>query len=217
MNSRHTMKGIAAAAIVCLAAIPVGAQAKKGKNAPAAPPPVLDSLALEPTVRHSWTSDDMRYHVGDIVTIVIDENTTASANLTDNHSESKKKGLGLDIEPPPPALATTATLNFNNNGDSQKSGAVLRQNGFSAQMSARVVAISPGGLLKISGHKLVNVDKSQQDVTLSGWIRSEDISVANNAVSSSHLADAEINYVQKGSLGTPRVGYLSKILGALWP
>jgi flagellar L-ring protein precursor FlgH len=204
-----------ALALAVLASASAEAQAK-GKTPPAAPP-VLDSLALEPVVRHSWTSDDSRYHVGDIVTILIDENTTASANLTDNNSESKKKGLGLDVEPPPPALATTATLNFNNGGDSQKSGAVLRQNGFKAQLSARVVAISPTGLLKISGHKLVNVDRSQQDVTLSGWIRSEDIAVGTNAVSSSHLADAEINYVQKGSLGTPKAGFLSKVLGALWP
>jgi flagellar L-ring protein precursor FlgH len=215
MSMRHLMKGIAAIALAAVAAIPAAAQAK-GKVAPAAPP-VLDSLALQPEVRHSWTSDDMRRRVGDIVTIVIDENTTASANLTDNNTETKKKGLGLDVEPPPPALATTATLNFSNNGDSQKSGKVLRQNGFTAQMSARVVAVSPTGLLKISGHKLVNVDKSQQDVTLSGWVRSEDISIATNAVSSSRIADAEINYVQKGSLGTPRVGFLSKVLGALWP
>ncbi len=215
MIMRSIMKGLAAVSLVCLGAIPAGAQAK-GKNVPAAPI-VLDSLALQPEGRHSWTSDDTRHRIGDIVTILINENTTASASLTDNNSEAKTKGLGLDVEPPPPALATTATLNFNNNGDSQKSGTVSRQNGFSAQMSARVVAISPTGLLKISGHKLVNVDKSQQDVTLSGWVRSEDIAMGSNTVSSSQIADAEINYVQKGSLGTPRVGFLSKILGALWP
>ena len=211
------LTGFALAALGCLAATRAGAQAKKGKNTPSVAPPVLDSLALEPAVRHSWTSDDMRYHVGDIVTILIDENTTASANLTDGHTETKKKGLGVDVEPPAPALPTTATLSFNNNGDSQKRGTVLRQNGFSAQLGARIVAISPSGLLRISAHKLVNVDKSQQDVTLSGWIRSEDISAGGNAVSSSRIADAEINYVQKGSLGTPRVGFLSKVLGALWP
>jgi flagellar L-ring protein precursor FlgH len=198
-----------------IAAQSAGAQAK-GKNV--APVPVVaDSFALQPPIRQSWTSDNMRYRIGDIVTILIDENTTASANLTDNNTDNRKKGLGLDVEPPPPALATTATLNFSNNGDSEKSGTVSRQNGFSAQVSARVVAISPNGLLRIAGHKLVNVDKSQQDVTLSGWIRSEDIAAGTNTISSARLADAEINYVQKGSLGTPRGGFLSKVLGALWP
>ncbi len=201
--------------LVIAAATPAAAQAKGKKADPL--PVVADSFALQPPVRQSWTSDNMRYRVGDIVTILIDESTTASANLTDNHTDNREKGLGLNIQPPPPALATTATLNFNNNGDSQRSGTVLRQNGFSAQLSARVVAVSPTGLLRIAGHKLVNVDKSQQDVTLSGWIRSEDIVAGTNTVSSARLADAEINYVQKGSLGTPKAGVISKILGALWP
>ena len=215
MNRRALAQAAAAVALLAAAGHSAAAQGKSKKADPV--PVVADSFAIQPPVRQSWTSDNMRYHIGDIVTIVIDENTTASANLTDNNSESKKKGLALDVESPPPAAPTTATINFNNNGDSEKSGTVLRQNGFSAQLSARVVSVSPTGLLRISGHKMVNVDKSQQDVTLSGWIRSEDIAVGTNTVSSSRLADAEINYVQKGSLGTPRVGFLSKILGALWP
>ena len=215
MKRRAIAQAAIAVALLAAACNPAAAQAK-AKPADAAPV-VADSFALQPPIRQSWTSDNMRYRIGDIVTIVIDENTTASANLTDNNSDSRKKGLGLDVEPPAPGAPTTATINFNNNGDSQKSGTVLRQNGFTAQMSARVVSISPNGLLKITGHKLVNVDKSQQDVTLSGWIRSEDIVAGTNTVSSSRLADAEINYVQKGSLGTPRAGFLSKVLGALWP
>lgn len=215
MKRRSVAQAAIAIALLAAACNPAAAQGK-GKKADVVPV-VADSFALQPPIRQSWTSDNMRYRVGDIVTIVIDENTTASANLTDNNSESRKKGLGLDVEPPAPALPTTAAINFNNNGDSRKSGTVLRQNGFTAQMSARVVSVSPTGLLKISGHKLVNVDKSKQDVTLSGWIRSEDIEAGTNSVSSSRLADAEINYVQTGSLGTPRAGFLSKLLGALWP
>ena len=216
MKRRAIVQAAIAVALLAAACSPAAAQAKPKKGDPVVPV-VADSFALQPPIRQSWTSDNMRYRIGDIVTILIDENTTASATLTDNNSENKKKGLGLDVEPPAPGVPTTVAMNFNNNGDSEKSGTIMRQNGFSAQMSARVVSISPNGLLKIAGHKLVNVDKSQQDVTLSGWIRSEDIAAGTNTVSSARLADAEINYVQKGSLGTPRVGFLSKLLGALWP
>jgi len=215
MNTRIAAP-LAVSLVLVFAAANSALAQTKGKNATPVPV-VADSFELQAPIRQSWTSDNMRYRVGDIVTILIDENTTASASLTDNNTETKTKGLGLDVEPPPPALATTATLNFTNNGDSQKSGTIQRQNGFSASLSARVVAVSPNGLLRVAGHKLVNVDKSQQDVTLSGWIRSEDIAAGTNTVPSSRLADAEINYVQKGSLGTPRVGFLSKVLGALWP
>jgi len=81
----------------------------------------------------------------------------------------------------------------------------------------RVIAVSPTGMLQIRGHKLVNIDKNQQDVVVTGWIRPQDISPATNAVLSSHIADAEIDYAQKGAIGTPKSGVLSKILGAIWP
>jgi flagellar L-ring protein precursor FlgH len=203
--------------LMCLV-IPAIAIAQKGVKGP---PPVADSLSLQPAQRQSWTSDKMRFGIGDIVTVLIDERTLASANLTDNNSETRKKGLGLDVEPPStptaPSASTKVTMNFNNDGNSQKSGVASRQNNFKSEMSARVIAVSPTGMLQIRGHKLVNVDKNQQDVVLSGWIRPQDIAASSNTIESARIADAEINYAQKGALGAPRTGILSKVLGAIWP
>ena len=85
-------------------------------------------------------------------------------------------------------------------------------------MSVRVIGVSPQGMLQIRGHKLVNIDKNQQDVVVTGWIRPQDVDVASNAVLSTKIADAQIEYAQKGgSLGTPRSGILSKVLGIIWP
>jgi flagellar L-ring protein precursor FlgH len=182
---------------------------------------VADSLAIQPQVRQSWTSDRMRYGIGDIVTIVIVERTQASANLTDNSFETRQKRLGLDVEPPAsPSGASTnmkATMDFSADGDSRKRGEALRQNDFRSLISARVVAVSPTGMLQLRGHKLVNVDKNRQDVVVTGWVRPEDIAVSSNSVESSRIADAEITYVQQGALGRPRAGMISRILGALWP
>jgi len=193
----------------------------QGKGKPAGPPPVADSLALQPAQRQSWTSDKMRFGIGDIVTVLIDERTLAAANLTDNNSETRKKGMGLDIEPPStptaPSASTKVTMNFNNDGNSQKRGEASRQTTFRSELSARVVAVSPTGMLQIRGHKLVNVDKNEQDVMLSGWIRPQDIAAATNTIESVRIADAQINYAQKGKLGAPRSGILSKVLGAIWP
>ena len=198
----------------------LGAQAK-GKTAPVAAPVVADSFAAQPTGRQSWTSDKMRFGIGDIVTILIDESTNASANLTDNNSETKAKNLEMDFQPPGAAAAatgpTSVSANFNNNGNSQKSGQAMRQNEFKSTLSARVIAVSPTGMLKIRGHKLVNVDKNQQDVTVTGWIRPQDIAVGANTIASSRIADAEVDYGQKGALGKPRSGLLSRVVGAIWP
>jgi flagellar L-ring protein precursor FlgH len=195
------------------------AQARPGSKAAA--PPVADSFALQPPVRQSWTSDKMRFLVGDIVTIIVNEQTSASANLTDNNTETRKKGMGLLIEPPSqpgvPTANTKVNMAFNNDGDSRKSGTALRTNTFSSTITARVVGVSPGGMLQIKAHKMVNVDKNQQDVTLSGWIRPQDIDAGSNTIASDRIADASIDYGQKGALGKPRSGLLSKVLGAIWP
>lgn len=183
--------------------------------------PVADSLALQPVSRLSWTSDRMRFGIGDIVTILIDESTLATANLTDNNSEHRTKGFGLNITPPAspgaPSAAMDVSMSFDNNGDSRKSGEAVRKNAFRTQVAARVVAVSPTGMLQVKGKKTVNVDKNQQDVTITGWIRPQDINPGTNAVMSSRLADADVQYAQKGDLGKPRSGLLSRMLGALWP
>ncbi len=183
--------------------------------------PIADSLALQPVSRLSWTSDRMRFGIGDIVTIMIDESTLATANLTDNNSEHRSKQMGLNITPPAspgaPSAAMDVTMGFDNNGDSRKSGEAVRKNAFRTMVAARVVAVSPTGMLQIKGKKTVNVDKNQQDVTITGWIRPQDINPGTNSVMSSRLADANVEYVQKGDLGKPRSGLLSRMLGSIWP
>ena len=196
------------------------AQASPGTKRPAAPA-VADSFALQPVSRSSWTSDRQRYGIGDIITVMIDERTLASANLTDNNSESKEKRLGLNIAPPAapgaPSGAMKATMDFNQSGDSRKHGDAIRGNSFRSALSARVIAVSPTGMLQVRGKKMVNVDENQQDVTVTGWIRPQDIAVGTNTVESTRLADAEVVYGQKGALGKPRSGILSRVLGAIWP
>ena len=120
--------------------------------------------------------------------------------------------------PGAPSANVDVSMDFNNNGNSRKAGLANRGNEFSSQMSVRVIGVSPQGMLQIRGHKLVNIDKNQQDVVVTGWIRPQDVDVASNAVLSTKIADAQIEYAQKGgSLGTPRSGILSKVLGIIWP
>lgn len=196
------------------------AAARAGATKAAAPPSADSSLGVS-SGRQSWTSDKMRYGIGDIITILIDERTLASTNLTDNNTENRRKSMGLDIEPPaaPGGISSSmsVTTDFGNNGDSRKSGVALRQNAFRSQVSARVIGVSPTGMLHVRGHKLVNVDKNEQDVVVSGWIRPQDVSVGSNSIESSRIADAQIDYTQKGALGRPRSGIISRVLGGLWP
>lgn len=181
----------------------------------------LDSSIARARGPQSWTSDRVRLGLGDIITVLIDERTLASARLNENAADQRSKNLGLSATPPaaagaPPSI-TAASASFGADGDSRRQGESTRENGFRSEMSARVVAVSPTGMLKVTGKKMVNVDKNRQEVTVTGWVRPQDIASATNAVESWRLADAEIVYGQQGKLGKPKAGLLGKLLGAIWP
>ena len=55
--------------------------------APAAPASALNARPA----RLNWTSDRRAYAVGDLIIVNIDENTLASANMTDNATQRRKE------------------------------------------------------------------------------------------------------------------------------
>lgn len=204
-----------------LSTVATPALAQKGKKGVPVTPPVMDSSAQLYSGRQSWTSDRFRMGVGDIVTVLIDDQTLASATTNNTASDTRAKGLDFSVKPPDsptaPSIAIAATAAFNNNGDSKQSGEATRNNIFQSMLSARVIAVSPTGMLLIRGRKLVNVDRNQQEVQLTGWIRPQDVDIGTNAVESKRVADAELVVTQKGKLGRPKSGLLSKVVGAIWP
>ncbi|MBX9928085.1 MAG: flagellar basal body L-ring protein FlgH [Gemmatimonadaceae bacterium] len=207
-------------ALLALLALPILAGAQARGRAPAAPV-VTDSFALQPPQRQSWTSDRLRLGVGDIVTVLIDERTLATASLRDDNSDRRTKDLGADLRLPgsgtAPSTRMQADMSFDNRGDQRTLGESARQSLFRSQMSVRVVAVSPTGMLQIRGSKLVNVDKNPQNVALTGWIRPQDIAPGDNTVESARIADAQLTYAQSGKLGKPKSSMIAKLLGAVWP
>jgi flagellar L-ring protein precursor FlgH len=101
--------------------------------------------------------------------------------------------------------------------ESRRSGESMRGNAVRAEISARVVAISPTGMLQLEGEKDLRVDRGRQRLSIAGWVRPNDISVATNSVESWRMADAEVRLRQSGRLGKPRGGIIGGILGLLWP
>lgn len=202
---------------VCAATV---AQAQ-GRAASATAKPMLDSSAATSSRLRSWTSDDRRYALGDIVTVLVVSRTSATANVRDVAADSRKKTLNADVEPPAgptgASVPINASVHFDQDGNSRRTGELLRGNEFRTTVSTRVVAISPTGMLRLEGRSSLDMDRNTQDVTVKGWIRPQDIVPGTNAVESSRLADASITFARKGSLGRPRTGLVSRVLGLVWP
>ena len=169
--------------------------------------------------RRSWTSDRREFAVGDVVTVLIDEQTLASANHDNSATDRRSRvgNLGLGGSGALSALPSLgATLDTRNDAQSRQSGDALRATRFSGEMTVRVTAVEPGGRLRVEGTKLVNVDKNKEQIAVKGWVRAQDIS-PDNLIDSWRVADAEIVYTSSGSLTKAKGGMLSKLLGALWP
>lgn len=168
--------------------------------------------------RQSWTSDRRAFDVGDVVTVLVDEYTLASANKGDYASDRRSRDLGAGVSQTASAAIpdVRAAVGTSNSAESRQRGEAMRQNRFQGEMTARVVEIGPTGLLRIEGKKLLHVDDAREELSVVGWVRPQDIS-SRNTVDSWRIGDAELVYTSSGSLGKPRGGIIGRMLGKIWP
>ena len=172
------------------------------------PPPTAG-----PPVRGSWTSDRATLKVGDVVTILIDELTLAQADRAELAQRQKDRDVGLSLG----TGGSTAGGNLRTQNDvaNRNRGESSRRERFSAEMSTRVVEIGAGGVLRVEGTKKVQIDDHEQEVTVRGWVRPQDVTT-DNTVDSWRVAEAEILYSSNGSL-VKSGGIWSKLLDLIIP
>jgi flagellar L-ring protein precursor FlgH len=164
-------------------------------------------------VRRSWTSDRREFAVGDILTVLVDESTLASANKGQTASDAQTRDLGLNA---PSVLSSDVQLGTNKGSSSRQSGQATRDLRFRGEMTVRVVKIEPGGTMEVKGIRTVDVDKNKQQLTLSGFVRPEDVS-HTNTVASARIADAQLLYTLSGDLGGTRGGIIGRLVSVFWP
>lgn len=174
---------------------------------PAQTPPVTPA-SMPSSI--SWTSDRVSVREGDLITILIDEYTIATASR--NESASNERGRNAAVGGSFYALS----LRSANDISSRTRGESARRERFSAEITVRIVEILPGGNVRIEGAKRVQIDDHEQSVTVRGVVRTQDISVANT-VESWRVADAELLYESNGSLGSVGGGIWSKLLNLIIP
>jgi flagellar L-ring protein precursor FlgH len=213
------------AVALAFAARPLSAQAA-GATPPTPPAtagtqaaPTTASATTVPPVapikpRESWTADRRNFVVGDIITILIDDYTISTAVKENTATDNRTRGLSVNARLP--TSSKQVGLDARNTADQQQRGQARRENRFQNEMSVRVVAVGPNGLLQIKGTKKIDVDQALQDIVFTGWVRAQDVSTSN-VIESSRVADAQLGYASPGPLGKPKQGMITKILGAFWP
>lgn len=108
-------------------------------------------------------------------------------------------------------LSASLGMQFDGKGSSDRDGHVK------AYVSAVVTKVYPNGNLLISGRREIKVNNETQYISISGVIRAEDISPANE-IASTYVADARINYAGNGPLADKqKPGWLGRIIDHVWP
>ncbi|HLH52271.1 MAG TPA: flagellar basal body L-ring protein FlgH [Verrucomicrobiae bacterium] len=169
-------------------------------------------------------ADKRASRVGDLITIVVQENTTATKD--NKTSTSKKASMDAAItaflySPAASGLLTKGgtlpALKYNSANTFDGGGTINNSEQIVAQVTVRVIDRLPNGNLVIEGTRETAFSGEKQNIVLRGIVRPEDVT-ANNTVFSYNVADAKIQIVSKGSIAdSQRKGWFTKIWDKLSP
>ncbi len=151
-------------------------------------------------------ASDKRAHLpGDALTVMIYENSSASASADTALQRKNSIGIQADLNQKTQGLNVGLNNNFDGGGSVQREGKLL------AQMTVTVTRVAANGDLWITGEQLLAINSDQQKIKVEGRVRPLDIS-DTNTVLSYRIADAKISYLGDGDLAArQRPGFLSHL------
>ncbi|MBA4285354.1 MAG: flagellar basal body L-ring protein [Xanthomonadaceae bacterium] len=152
-------------------------------------------------------------NVGDLVTILLIENTQAQKSAQTSTSKASDVNL-TDIT----VLGRPIGVNTGISGErSAKGGGDSRQsNSLDGSVTAVVVGRLPNGLLQIRGEKQVELNQGSETLFIDGVVRPIDI-LSNNTVSSDKVGNARVSYKGRGALADANSqGWLTRFFNSPW-
>ena len=187
-----------------------------------ATPPAADGSIFSRAGQDSLLGQDRARQPGDILTVLIDEQVSASSSASNNASRNSAttaltpialadlnrrlgKAWASDINP------AESSIESNGEGSAEQAGRI------EGEVTAVVTEVLPNGLLAIRGYKRLELARGVQLIRLTGLVRPMDIQ-PDNTVRSRRLADADISFAAKGELAdASRAGWMNRALLKLWP
>jgi flagellar L-ring protein precursor FlgH len=171
----------------------------------------------------SFFHDPRASRVGDIITVnvaVADAaklSNSTTRGRTNSENASMNNLFGLENVMPGVGLTPGSLVKMGSDNSNVGTGAVSRSETINMTLAALVTQVLPNGNMVISGHQQMKVNGELRDLTVSGIVRTEDITSANT-IDLTQIAEARINYGGRGTVSDvqqPRLG--SQLLDILMP
>ncbi len=208
--------------IICLSlSVLVGCEALPKRDPAFAPVQAVDLRPSQQTNGAIYQAGyDMRLfedhtarRVGDILTVILSENTKAKkksdlgASKKNSTSVTAPNIMGVD---PSIIFGNDLSATLASEHDFKGKGQANQSNSLNGDISVTVVHVFPNGNLRIRGEKRITLNDGSEYVRLSGIVRPVDID-ASNTISSTKIADATIMYTGDGAVAdSSKVGWFSK-------
>lgn len=170
----------------------------------------LNAQDLRENLSRSLFSDQKANRVGDAVTILVVEASSASNDSKSSSSRESAISLAGSAKAGTTPLPE-AGFNLGTGNTFKGSGATQSQGFVRASISARVDSILPNGNMWINGSRLISINGEEQVIRVSGIIRPSDVQ-ADNSVYSSSISDAKIVFEGSGMIDRSQgPGWLTKL------
>ncbi len=194
--------------------------------APMAMPPVIHNDAIfQPgqTMNYGYQpmfEDRRPRNVGDILTIVLQENVSASKSSSASSSRDGSDSLAFDATPRFLAGlfgSDRANTSITGKNDFAGKGGAAARNTFSGTLTVTVKQVLENGNLRVVGEKQIEINQGTEFIRFSGVVNPRTIS-GSNTVSSTQVADARIEYVGNGYINeAQQMGWLQRLFLNLSP
>ncbi|WP_009522168.1 flagellar basal body L-ring protein FlgH [Imbroritus primus] len=156
--------------------------------------------------------------VGDTLTIMISEKTTAHKKNTGNVGRTGSLGVSV------PQLFGINTNVVNDLGVSantsnkfDSSAANGSANDFTGTIAVQVIGVQPNGNLVVSGEKQIAIGQGNEFVRFSGIVNPANVTAANTVLST-QVADARMEYRGTGYVAeAQQMGWLSRFFLSVMP
>jgi flagellar L-ring protein precursor FlgH len=144
--------------------------------------------------------------VGDILTIVVQENTTANKNNETKTERQSSLSAAITAFLYPAGASGLLTksgqlpaMAYNSDHKHDGTGAINNSESIVAHVAVRITDVLPNGNLVVEGKRETSFSGEHQTIVLRGVVRSDDVA-ADNTVLSYNVADATIQIIGKGTV-----------------
>lgn len=219
---RPALGAAAAAALAGCAPFQTVTPPLQPQTPPAIAQPMVASVngsLFIPGAHVSLFKDHRLWHPGDLVTIDIAQNATASTTDGSNLQKNSSAGLGIStlFGAKPHAGEFSPNVSSSSALQSKGTGSNSASNSVQAEVTAVVTRVEPNGVLNVAGRTNVNVDGNVRTVEITGLVRPQDIG-PDNSVSSDAIADMNVQYVGIGPTeSAQRIPGGLRWLAKFWP